>query len=137
MKYYLITVLTIFISCQTQNNEEEQQDKSTSIAEPTEEVIPDTIKVEAKDYVYLPPQLEVQAGQNVLIRMVNNGEHAHNLKIAMPGDTVEFDEAIPQGSSRLLKFKASDRPGTYRFYCPMRNDSSLGMKGELLISSKK
>ena len=77
-----------------------------------------------------PDRVEVRAGQQVTLRVVNRGPSPHDLTIQdLQVDTGQFNP----GEERTITFTAPNRPGEYQFICTVPGHLQLGMKGTLVV----
>ena len=77
-----------------------------------------------------PDRIEVRAGQQVTLRVVNRGPSPHDMSIQdLKVDTGQFNP----GEERTLTFTAPNRPGEYQFICTVPGHLQLGMKGTLVV----
>jgi uncharacterized cupredoxin-like copper-binding protein len=73
-----------------------------------------SLTVVATEMRFEPDELRAKVGEQVFIRMDNEGEEAHNLILELPNADRQIS-ANP-GTSGVLSFRATE-PGEYRFYC--------------------
>ncbi len=73
-----------------------------------------SLTVVATEMRFEPDELRAKVGEQVFIRMDNEGEEAHNLILELPNADRQIS-ANP-GTSSVLSFRATE-PGEYRFYC--------------------
>jgi plastocyanin len=93
----------------------------------------------AREYAFEPKTVTVNAGtaQPTIVRFVlrNNGSLAHDLHIekdgADLGGTPIFGPGKPESGQAKLG------PGTYEFLCTVGDHAALGMKGTLIVTTKK
>ena len=77
-----------------------------------------------------PDRIEVRAGQQVTLRVVNRGPSPHDLTIeSLNVETGQFGV----GEERTLTFTAPAQPGEYEFICNVPGHVQLGMKGTLVV----
>lgn len=77
-----------------------------------------------------PDRIEVRAGQQVTLRVVNRGPSPHDMSIQdLKVDTGQFNP----GEERTVTFTAPNRPGEYQFICTVPGHLQLGMKGTLVV----
>jgi uncharacterized cupredoxin-like copper-binding protein len=70
--------------------------------------------VVATEMQFTPDRIEARAGEQIFIRLRNDGQLAHNLRVELPyGDRTVSAEP---GVDAILALPATD-PGEYRFFC--------------------
>ena len=92
-----------------------------------------TIEVTATDYRFTPSDISVEPGEDVTIRLVNNGAMPHNIRFELPDESFELDDDVSPGDSAELRITAPEQTGDYVFYCPVSNHRALGMEGTLAV----
>ena len=97
--------------------------------EPTER----EIEIIASDMDYQPNEITVQAGQDLSVALLNQGEEEHNIEFELPSGEKILAKNVQPGKSDILEFKAPQEPGTYTFYCPVENHHEKGMEGKLIV----
>ena len=82
----------------------------------------------AKDYRYSPDRIEVT--QDDLVKLTIRSEDvAYSFAI----DEYRIVRRVPAGGTTTFEFRA-DRPGTFRFYSNLTNDSAHAeMQGQLIV----
>jgi plastocyanin len=90
-----------------------------------------TVTVDAHEYAYDPDRLVVQRPGTVTIRLRNQGELAHNLRVRRDGEEIGGTPSFAAGGSRTAQLRL--RPGKYEFLCTVGDHAELGMKGELEV----
>lgn len=85
---------------------------------------------EAGQFRFSPDRIEVAAGQQVTVRVVNRGASAHDF--AVPDLGVETG-LIDPGQEKTITFTAPSNPGEYRFICTVPGHEQLGMHGVLAV----
>lgn len=124
--------------CNTINKNEDQIGQSDEIQQTpmlaeANKPIPGTVHLEALDYVFIPPDIILEQGQEIFLIITNNGEHDHNFHIDLPQGELELQNPIPPGELDSLKITIPDKPGEYVFYCPRENHREQAMEGRLLV----
>jgi plastocyanin len=110
--------------------------QATPTPTPDEEV-PDvdadvTLEVAMHDNFFEPADLEVEAGQTFLIKLTNNGEFVHNMRIAGPDNVFETDDdlvsepASPDAGAGGTLFGSIDEPGTYDIRSDFQRGEMIG-----------
>jgi plastocyanin len=100
---------------------------TTSTGDETE----DTIEVAATDFALTPAQLEIEAGSEVTIRLVNRGVVPHNFAIPALGVLVE---AGPGGSATTVMAVPAEVV-TYDILCSLPGHYESGMRGTLVVTT--
>ena len=82
----------------------------------------------ARDYRYSPDRIEVV--QDDLVKLtIRSDDHAYSFTI----DEYRIVRRVPAGGTTTFEFRA-DRPGTFRFYSNLTNDSAHAeMQGQLVV----
>ena len=87
----------------------------------TSEAVDVTLDVEVGDNFFQPAELEVEAGQKFRIKLTNNGEFVHNLRIdGLDGafetaDDLTSTPARPKAGEDVELVGQIDKPGVYSF----------------------
>jgi plastocyanin len=93
----------------------------------------------AKEYAFEPKTITVNAGtsQPTIVRFVlrNNGSLAHDLHVQKDGSDLGGTPIF--GPGKIESGQAKLGPGTYEFLCTVGDHAALGMKGTLIVSTKK
>jgi len=88
--------------------------------------------VEAKKYAFDPARIEVEQDDLVTIRL-STPDIPHSFTI----DEYRIAKRVVAGRPVTFEFRA-DRPGTFRFYCNLRQDERCReMHGELVVHRRK
>lgn len=89
-----------------------------------------TVRVELREYAFVPNRIEVKAGARVRLEVVNWGRERHDL----------FIEGVDQATYWLsplryevLEFQAPRQPGVFRVVCSVPGHVSKGMVGEFVV----
>jgi plastocyanin len=90
-----------------------------------------TVAVDAREYAFDPDRLVVQRPGTVTIRLRNEGDLAHNLRVTRDGEEIGGTPSFAAGGSRTAQLRL--RPGKYEFLCTVGDHADLGMKGELEV----
>lgn len=153
----ILSVITLFTlifylnACNTAEDKNEARDTPEGVADDFDEdalqaeqdgvttleqdTIPqvERVDLEAKNFVFLPPEVILSPGQEVVIYIQNNGETDHSFELHLPTGEIELGHVIPPGESDSLRIKMPQEIGEYKFYCPVENHHSMGMQGLILI----
>ena len=87
------------------------------------------VTVEAGDVWFEPDQVEIAAGEEVNLRVVNSGDAFHDLTI--PAADVQLDVAA--GDEVVGGLRLED-PGTYEFFCSVPGHAAAGMTGTITVT---
>jgi plastocyanin len=91
------------------------------------------IKVHVVDYAFHPGMIRVNAGKPVQVQLRNGGTHPHNIVFDLPGVDPRISRNVAPGRSGTVTFRAPNRKGSYRFYCPIGDHAKRGMVGTLVV----
>jgi len=91
-----------------------------------------TVKVKETEYSLFPENPKVDKVGLVKFEIENAGTLTHALEVEGPGGEVET-KGIEPGKSATLEAELS-KPGTYKWYCPIDDHESQGMKGEITVA---
>ena len=82
----------------------------------------------ARNYRFSPDRIEVTQGDLVRVSI-----HSEDVAYSFAIDEYRIVRRIPPGGTTTFEFQA-DRPGTFRFYSNLTNDSAHGeMQGRLIV----
>jgi len=112
---------------------------SAALAQPT--VTP--IQVVLSEFHYAPSEIDLVHGQTYVLRITNDGKHAHNLSAKAFFATVALDPAsaasVKNGAVEVVSGESADvelvpkTPGTYEMHCTHPLHSMLGMTGKIVV----
>lgn len=88
-----------------------------------------TVEVTAEEFKFTPATVEVEPGQTVRLKLVNDGNMSHNLHLReqdMKTDTIQA------GKTDALEFTAP-QDGEVGFFCAIPGHESAGMKGKIVV----
>ncbi|MDZ7749397.1 MAG: plastocyanin/azurin family copper-binding protein [Halofilum sp. (in: g-proteobacteria)] len=88
-----------------------------------------TIEIEATEFAFEPAKIEVEQGETVRLKLVNNGNLSHNLHLR--GADTQTD-TIQTGNSDSVEFTATE-DGTVHFFCDVPGHEQAGMTGRLKV----
>ena len=104
---------------------------STEQAGPTGPAVA-TVSVAETEFRLSPANPSVAKPGVVEFKVVNAGKAVHALEVEGPGLEVETDRIEPGGEATL---KADlNKPGRYKWYCPIGDHEARGMKGEIKVA---
>lgn len=107
-----------------------------------------SLQLTTTDFAFTPNRLSVPAGQEITIRVSNNGAVAHDLMIMKLGkELTSHDHAGPEahanayweqellapGTTRESTFVAPAEPGEYQIICGVAGHVEAGMVGKLVV----
>jgi uncharacterized cupredoxin-like copper-binding protein len=82
------------------------------------------------------PNIEIRAGVEVTITLVNEGRNFHTFQIVKDGGEkvagLDEDEVIASGESITITIKI-DEPGEYFYICPVSGHRDKGMVGLITV----
>jgi len=90
---------------------------------------PVSLTVELTEYSLSPNGIEVALGEEIQIRVINNGSIGHTFVIETYAN---YDTNITPGGQTNVFFTA-DAAGTYAMYCVLQGHRTLGMEGTFTI----
>jgi len=99
---------------------------------------PQAITLTLGDYRFDPDNLEVRAGQPVVLTLINkDGITPHNFTLKNKAAGLDIDTGVSAGSTTTIEFTPGT-PGTYTFYCSkklpfMKSHRERGMEGTLIV----
>jgi len=88
-----------------------------------------TIEIVAKEFTFQPSQIQVEQGQKIRLKLVNEGRLSHNLHLQ--GSDVKT-QTIQSGDTDTIELTAEET-GTVKFHCNVPGHKPAGMKGELVV----
>ena len=86
--------------------------------------------VELTEYNLSPGRIDVVLGEEVRIRLINNGSQGHSFILE---GYANYDSIITPGRQTNVSFVA-DTAGTYPMYCNQAGHRQLGMEGTFVIA---
>jgi plastocyanin len=90
-----------------------------------------TVTVAAHDYSFDPDRLVVARPGTVTIRLRNEGDLAHNLRVLRGGEEIGGTPSFPSGGTRTAKLRLAR--GKYEYLCTVGDHAELGMTGTLEV----
>lgn len=91
---------------------------------------PVDLAVELSEWRLTPTQIRVPPGEQVHIRLFNNGSIQHNFMIE---DYANYDPLIPSGGQANVFFTAGTA-GSFPMYCAVPGHRAMGMEGVFIIN---
>ncbi len=86
------------------------------------------IKMEAKNFEFLPSEIKVKKGDRVKL-IITSQDVTHTFTLHAFG----IEEELPVGQDVEIEFLA-DQAGTFAFYCNVPGHSKQGMSGKLIVT---
>jgi plastocyanin len=90
-----------------------------------------TLDVTADEYSFDPGRVEVRGAGPLTIRLRNDGELAHNLRIERAGEDIGGTPTFRGGETRSGRMNLEH--GNYQMVCTVGDHAELGMTGELRV----
>lgn len=87
------------------------------------------VSVDAAEFAFTPPTLEVTAGQALEVTLVNKGTIEHDFTI----DSVGLKVHAAVGKTVTGTTDKALAAGTYEFYCSIAGHKEAGMHGTLTV----
>ncbi len=91
-----------------------------------------TIEVEETEYELNPANPGVESAGLVKFEVTNAGKIGHALEVEGPDGEVETEEIAP-GDTAMIEADLN-KPGSYRWYCPIGDHADQGMDGQILVA---
>jgi plastocyanin len=89
------------------------------------------VTVTARDYSFDPDRIVMRGAGALTIRLRNDGDLAHDLRVRRDGEEVGGTPSFPPGRTESARLRL--RPGTYEMLCTVGDHAELGMTGELEV----
>jgi len=90
-----------------------------------------TISITSTEFAFDPDRLDILAGSDVTLTLVNEGAVLHNIEIPGLGVFVEADI----GAISSVTFTAPESLGDYEFVCNLPGHAEAGMTGSMTIGA--
>jgi plastocyanin len=90
-----------------------------------------TVTVDAHEYSFDPDGLVVQRAGALTIKLRNEGDLAHNLRVTRDGKEIGGTPSFAPGGTRTARLTLAR--GKYEFLCTVGDHADLGMQGELEV----
>jgi plastocyanin len=90
-----------------------------------------TLRVAADDYSFDPDRVVVRGAGPLTIRLRNDGDLAHNLRIERTGEDIGGTPTFQGGETRSGRVNLEH--GNYELICTVGDHAELGMTGELEV----
>jgi plastocyanin len=89
------------------------------------------VTVTAHEYAFDPDRVVVRGSGPVTIRLRNDGDLAHNIRVRQNGKEVGGTPSFPPGRTESARLRL--RPGKYELLCTVGDHAELGMTGVLQV----
>src|SRR4051812_49590575 len=89
------------------------------------------VTVTAHEYAFDPDRVVVRGPGPLTLRLRNDGELAHNIRVRRGGAEIGGTASFPPGRTESARVRL--RPGKYELLCTVGDHAELGMKGELEV----
>jgi plastocyanin len=89
------------------------------------------VTVKARDYYFDPDRIVVRGGGALTIRLENDGDLAHNIRVRRDGEEIGGTPSFPAGRTGSARVRL--RPGAYELLCTVGDHAELGMTGRLEV----
>jgi plastocyanin len=104
---------------------------------------PTVVAVQLSEFSYSPTTIELNRGQDYVLRLTNSGAHAHDLSAKAFFQTVSLapglaalvekgDVEVAAGRSANVAL-TPDKAGSYEMHCTHPMHAMLGMKGKIIV----
>jgi len=90
-----------------------------------------TLTVKAHEYGFDPDRVVVRGPGSLTLRLRNDGELAHNIRVRRGGEEIGGTPSFPPGRTESAQLRL--RPGMYELLCTVGDHAELGMTGELEV----
>jgi plastocyanin len=89
------------------------------------------VTVTAREYRFDPDRVVLAGAGTLTIRLRNDGELAHNIRVRRDGREIGGTQSFPPGRTESARVRLA--PGTYELLCTVGDHAELGMKGRLEV----
>ncbi|MEA2376858.1 MAG: hypothetical protein QOD13_765 [Thermoleophilaceae bacterium] len=90
-----------------------------------------TVTIKAHEYSFDPDRVVVGTAGPLTIRLENDGDLAHNIRVRRAGKEIGGTPSFPGGRTESARVRLT--PGTYELLCTVGDHAELGMRGELEV----
>jgi plastocyanin len=90
-----------------------------------------SVTVKGREYSFDPDRVVLDGSGELTIRLQNDGDLAHNIRVRRDGEEVGGTPSFPPGRTESARLRL--RPGRYELLCTVGDHAQLGMKGELEV----
>jgi plastocyanin len=116
-------ILTFLAGC---GDDDDEQRASSVTINPNS-----TLTVTGDEYSFDPGRVTVRGAGPLTIRLRNDGELAHNLRIERDGEDIGGTPTFPGGQTQSGRVNLEH--GRYEMVCTVGDHAELGMTGELEV----
>jgi plastocyanin len=89
------------------------------------------VTVKAHEYRFDPDRVVVRGSGRLTIRLRNDGDLAHNIRVRRGGEEIGGTPSFPPGRTEAATLRL--RPGKYELLCTVGDHADLGMRGVLEV----
>jgi uncharacterized cupredoxin-like copper-binding protein len=89
------------------------------------------VTVTAHEYAFDPNRVVVRGSGPVTIRLRNDGDLAHDIRVRQGGKEIGGTASFPPGRTESARLRL--RPGKYELLCTVGDHAELGMTGQLEV----
>jgi len=118
-----VTVLLAFAACASQQ-------PLVTIGPARGEIV---LAMKASDFTFEPNNIKAYKGDVVVLKIENISSTGHNFTLKTPLGNAEQSVKLPPMETVTVKVELSEA-GTYEFYCDKPFHSTLGMKGQIVVT---
>jgi plastocyanin len=90
-----------------------------------------TVTVKAHEYAFDPDRVVVSGPGRLTIKLRNEGDLAHNIRVRRGGDEIGGTPSFPPGRTESASLRL--RSGKYELLCTVGDHAELGMRAELEV----
>ena len=90
-----------------------------------------TVTVKAREYSFDPDLVVVKGAGELTIRLENDGDLAHNIRVRRDGEEIGGTPSFPAGRTESARVRLER--GRYELLCTVGDHAELGMRGELEV----
>ena len=90
-----------------------------------------TVTIKAREYSFDPDLVVVKGAGELTIRLENDGDLAHNIRVRRDGEEIGGTQSFPAGRSESARVRLER--GKYELLCTVGDHAELGMRGELEV----
>jgi plastocyanin len=94
-----------------------------------------TVEIIADNFHFTPNLIEAETGRPFRLLVENVSRTEHNITIADPDGAVLVSRDIPAGATAVLDLTL-ERPGVYPFHCDKPLHPTLGMRGQIQVTTR-
>jgi plastocyanin len=89
------------------------------------------VTVKAHEYRFDPDRVVVRGPGPLTIKLRNDGDLAHNIRVRRGGEEVGGTPSFPPGRTESAQLRL--RPGDYQLLCTVGDHADLGRRGALEV----